>query len=55
VLIGCATEAECVGLVELPNGEVVELRVDVRPVELAVRTFIEAIEADEDERCHGSQ
>jgi hypothetical protein len=43
------SEAECACLVELADGEIVELRVHVRPVELAVGAFVEAIEAAEDE------
>jgi hypothetical protein len=49
VIVGRPTEAERVRLVELANGEVVELLVHERPVELAVRTFKEAVQAGEDE------
>ena len=49
VFVGRATEAESLCFVELPNGEVIELLVNNRPVELTVLALIEAVKADEDE------
>ena len=54
MFVGRPTEAESLRFVELANGEVVELLVHNRPVELAVRAFIEAVQADEDERSQNS-
>jgi hypothetical protein len=53
VLIGGTTESEHVCPVELVGREVVGLLVDDRPVQLAVRTLVEAVKAGEDERCQG--
>ena len=54
VLVSRPPEAEGVRLVELVDGEVVELLVDDGPVELSARTFVEAVDSGDDERCQGS-
>jgi hypothetical protein len=49
-LVGQPAEQEQVGVVELLDPELVELLVDVRPVELPVRALVEAVQGHHHER-----
>ena len=55
MFVGRTPEAERVRVIELADREASELFVDDRPVELTLRTFVEAVKADDDERRQCSQ